>query len=118
MEREEAIEIAQGIKKRIREKRMNMGITQMEVARRLGIKGPTYQMVYEQESNQAPRVISLIRVANALNCSVSSLIGEHARNIVIEKRFEKIFSHLRCLRPEALDAISLIIEDLAKGARR
>ena len=67
----------------LKEKRLDAGLTQVEVAKALGISSRAYQH-YEMGSRE-PNIATLVRLADLFNVSLDSLIGrEFPKNSLMD----------------------------------
>lgn len=65
---------------RIRELRKQAGITQAELAERLGMKSASAVTMWET-GDRSPKSAMLPKIAQALDCTVGALYGERADNV-------------------------------------
>ena len=109
---------------RIRARRVFLGLSQTKLANALGL---TFQQVqkYERGDNRVS-ASTLVRVAQALDSSVSALVGEDGarserpmfRHLAMPGAFELLDSFAKIGDPEVRRAVLRLAKSLAKASER
>jgi transcriptional regulator with XRE-family HTH domain len=109
---------------RIRARRVFLGLSQTKLANALGL---TFQQVqkYERGDNRVS-ASTLVRVAGALDTSVSALVGEDAgradkpmfRHLAMPGAFDLLDAFAKIPDPEVRRAVVRLTKSLAKSADR
>ena len=101
---------------RIHELRLAAGLTQRELAEKIGVKN--YTVANWEQNRTEPSIKDLIDLANFFECSIDYLIGRENDfgQVVIFKNGEKEYTDLLCLynglSEERKSVIQSILRDL------
>ncbi|MDR2050839.1 MAG: helix-turn-helix domain-containing protein [Deltaproteobacteria bacterium] len=94
----------------ISRRRRQMGITQAELAERLGVGGDSLSRI--EKGVVAPRFQRLEEIASALDCAVAELFRKEGEPLVV--RLGTVEDMLRPLPPYAQEDIVRLMLDLAR----
>jgi transcriptional regulator with XRE-family HTH domain len=112
--------------KRLRQARLNAGISQSELARRVGLKNPQAVQYLEEDSNNAqgsrytPRFaqelgVSPVWLQSGSGSMVDHRAAEPGAGYYVRPSPAALMKSIRSLTPELQSAISQIVEALAGG---
>ncbi len=99
---------------RLREARKMAGLSQAQVAKRLGLHRPS---ISEAEAgNRRVSADELAKLADLFDVSMSWLVGESADKLDIhDDKIQLAARELRKLKPEDLDRLLIILASLRRG---
>jgi putative transcriptional regulator len=78
METMDAQELRRVFSRRVRERRKELGLTQVDLAKKLGVSQPVVAYVEAEEDKSSPGIDLIARVAEALQTSPSALLSSES----------------------------------------